>query len=150
MCGKIKCDLELLKRNTEYGGNNPRDLENSEQVKWLWETLNEMSEEDKLKFIVFCWGQERLPANDEEFKISKTRFMIKPSINQSYGDGALPRANTCFFNFELPKYSSKEILREKLLLAIRTDNRSMNAEQKELLEHQGRNDMFGGGGDDDY
>jgi len=68
--------------------------------------------------------------------------MIKPSINQSYGDGALPRANTCFFNFELPKYSSKEVLRERLLLAIRTDNKSMNAEQQEFMEHQSRNDMF--------
>lgn len=152
VCGKIECDLELLKRNTEYGGSNPIELENSNAVKWLWETLEEISEEDRLKFIVFCWGQERLPANDEEFKLSKTRFMIKPSINQSHGDGALPRANTCFFNFELPNYSSKEILREKILLAIRTDNKSMNAEQQEFLEHQGRNDIFGGGihQDEDY
>lgn len=150
VCGKIKCDLELLKRNTEYGGSNPREMERSKQVKWLWEVLSEISEEDRLKFIVFCWGQERLPANDEEFKLSKTRFMIKPSLNQSYGDGALPRANTCFFNFELPNYSSKEVLRDKLLLAIRTDNRSMNAEQQELIEHLGRNDMFGGNNDDDY
>ena len=150
VCGKIKCDLELLKRNTEYGGSDPRELENSNAVKWLWEVLEEISEEDKLKFIVFCWGQERLPANDEEFKQSKTRFMIKPAMNQSYGDGALPRANTCFFNFELPNYSTKEALRERLLLAIRTDNRSMNAEQKELLEHQGRNELFGANNDDDY
>ena len=150
VCGKIKLDLELLKRNTEYGGSNPREMEKSKQVKWLWEVLSEISEEDKLKFIVFCWGQERLPANDEEFKLSKTRFMIKPSLNQSYGDGTLPRANTCFFNFELPNYSNKEILRDKILLAIRTDNRSMNAEQQELIEHLGRNDMFGGNNDDDY
>ena len=146
VCGKIKCDLELLKRNTEYGGNNSKELEQSELIKWFWEVLEEISEQDRLKFIVFCWGQERLPANDEEFKYSKTRFMIKPAVNQSYGDGALPRANTCFFNFELPSYSSKEILKEKLLLAINTDNRSMNAEQQELLEHQGRNDVY----DDDY
>jgi hypothetical protein len=146
VCGKVKCDLELLKRNTEYGGNNPKSLENSDLIKWFWEALEEMSEEDRLKFIVFCWGQERLPANDEEFKYSKTRFMIKPSMNQNYGDNALPRANTCFFNFELPSYSSKEILREKILLAIHTDNKSMNAEQQEFLEHQGRNDVF----EDDY
>jgi hypothetical protein len=151
VCGKIKCDLELLKRNTKYGGTDSKEFENSDCVKWFWEALEEFSEEDKLKFIVFCWGQERLPANDEEFKLSKTRFMIKPSLNQNYGDGALPRANTCFFNFELPKYSSKEILKEKLLLAIRTDNRSMNAEQQELLEHQGRNDLFNNNNnDDDY
>lgn len=30
----------------------------------------------------------------------------------------LPRAHTCFFSLELPKYSSKAILRAKLLTGI--------------------------------
>ena len=46
--------------------------------------------------------------------------MIKPAMKTSYGDGALPKADTCFFNLELPDYSSKEIMKEKILLAIHT------------------------------
>lgn len=53
--------------------------------------------------------------------------MIKPSI-QKLGDGALPKADTCFFNLELPDYSSKEIMKSRILLAIHTDCDSMNAE----------------------
>ena len=46
----------------------------------MWEALNEITEEEKLRFVKFCWGQERyrkiikfflkkrLPANDEEFE----------------------------------------------------------------------------------
>ena len=42
--------------------------------------------------------------------------------------GALPKADTCFFNLELPNYETKEMLKEKLLYAIHTDCVSMNAE----------------------
>jgi len=27
------------------------------------------------------------------------------------GDQRLPKADTCFFNFELPRYSSKEVMK---------------------------------------
>ena len=88
--------------------------------------MNEMNNTDRQAFIKFCWGQERLPENDLEFDRTQTRFMIKPNTNG--GDGALPSADTCFFNLILPNYSSKEIMKERLLLAIRTDNVGMNAE----------------------
>ena len=69
----------------------------------------------------FCWAQERLPANDEEFERHHIRFMVKPSMNkfaQQSPDEALPKADTCFFNIELPNYSSQAILKQKLLIAI--------------------------------
>ena len=34
-------------------------------------------------------------------------------------DKELPTSHTCFFNFVLPRYSSLELLRERLLYAIR-------------------------------
>jgi hypothetical protein len=33
--------------------------------------------------------------------------MIKPMINKQNQDQALPKADTCFFNIELPAYSTK-------------------------------------------
>jgi hypothetical protein len=55
--------------------------------------------------------------------------MIKPMINnKSNHDQALPKADTCFFNIELPNYSSKQIMKEKILLAINLDNVSINAD----------------------
>ena len=55
--------------------------------------------------------------------------MIKPQINSNNPDGALPRADTCFFNIELPKYTTKEIMRKNIIIAITTDSDSMNAEE---------------------
>ena len=72
--------------------------------------------------------------------------MIKPAMKSTHGDGALPKADTCFFNLELPDYSSSVIMRERILLAIHTDSDSMNAEDANM----GNQDMHpvgpGGGG----
>jgi len=124
--GKPTVDVDLLKRHTTYSGKNL--TETSPKITWFWEVLHELSEKDKLRFVKFCWGQERLPANDEEFRRTQTRFMVKDTVNESHKDGALPKADTCFFNLELPNYSSRSILKERLLIAINTDCDSMNAE----------------------
>ena len=48
-------------------------------------------------------------------RIPKTRPMIKPHrAHGRFADDALPHADTCFFNVELPAYSSKEIMRKRL------------------------------------
>lgn len=47
-------------------------------------------------------------------------------------DQRLPKADTCFFNFELPSYSSKEVMRRQILFAISFDNVSLNAEQEDM------------------
>lgn len=58
--------------------------------------------------------------------------MIKPMIaNNRNQDLALPRADTCFFNIELPDYSAKAIMREKILLAVNLDSVSINADEKQ-------------------
>lgn len=91
--------------------------------------MREISEEERLKLIKFCWGQERLPLNSEEFERNGVRFMIKPMLKKDNPDKALPKADTCFFNIELPAYSSKEILKERLLLAINLDSVSINGDR---------------------
>lgn len=56
--------------------------------------------------------------------------MIKPMLaNQANQDQALPKADTCFFNIELPDYSTKAIMKEKILLAVNLDNVSINADE---------------------
>ncbi|KAE9049055.1 hypothetical protein PR002_g106 [Phytophthora rubi] len=89
----------------------------SELQQWV---LSSFSEENKRRFINFAWGQDTLPADDAEFDRTHTRLLIKapPQDDGVVQDALLPKADTCFFNIELPVYSSEEIMREKLLLAI--------------------------------
>jgi len=63
------------------------------------------------------------------------RFLIKPSAAKKeepaeLRDKRLPKADTCFFNFMLPRYSSKQAMKEKILFAVTFDNVGLNAEQE--------------------
>jgi len=62
-------------------------------------------------FLRFVWGRDRLP-NHSVWE-QKMILSYLPSDPQS-----LPLSSTCFFMLKIPKYNSKEELKEKLLLAI--------------------------------
>lgn len=67
--------------------------------------------------LVFFWtGSPTLPSTEEGFQPLPT-IMIRPA-----DDNHLPTANTCISRLYLPLYSSKKILRAKLLLAIKARN----------------------------
>ena len=44
----------------------------------------------------------------------------------------LPKVDTCFFNLELPAYSTLDIMRAKIMQAVNMDNVSMNAEENQV------------------
>lgn len=109
VCGKPEIDLRLLERHTQYRGVNPND----QHIQFFWRVLRSFSPVEQTLFLKFAWGRERLPPEtlfNEEMKIFP--------INKDNQDFLLPHADTCFFNLHLPKYSSEEIMREKLLIAI--------------------------------
>ena len=84
-----------------------------ESVGFLFETLEELTPEEKGLFCRFAWGRSRIPEGGRGVKL------IVESV-QSHGDPdtRLPVAHTCFFQIDLPRYSNKEALKEKLLYAI--------------------------------
>eukprot|EP00466_Bigelowiella_natans_P021336 jgi/Bigna1/53538/estExt_Genewise1Plus.C_210001 len=125
ICGRPEIDVAMLRRHTKYSGVSST----APHIKIFWRLLEKSSQETLRNLIRFCWGQTRLPATDKEFEITHTRFMIKASSYRN-PDRVLPRADTCFFNLELPAYSSEEIMREKLLYAINTAT-TMNADQNQ-------------------
>lgn len=79
VCGRKTIDFDLLKRHTRYSLNLNEDLL---LIKNLWEMLNELQPDDRIRFVKFCWGQERLPENDEAFERNHIRFMIKPNLDR--------------------------------------------------------------------
>jgi len=61
-------------------------------------------------------GSPALPASEDGFQPMPS-VTIRPA-----GDSHLPSANTCISRLYVPLYSSKAILRSKLLMAIKTKN----------------------------
>ena len=125
ICGSCTIDLELLKAHTVYPEKDEVYKKGSKLIETFWEVIGSFSEEDQRKFIQFCWAQNRLPINDSNFQLK-----IMPFDQNKEQDIQLPQADTCFFNFKLPKYSSFEIMRQKILKAINLDCITMNAEQQ--------------------
>lgn len=153
--GKKSIDVGLLKQNSRLArGYSEDDI----QIKWFWEILEEMPQVARRKFICFCFAQYTIPPN-EEFERRALRFQIKPVMEgegkhqrevRGNQDLRLPRADTCFFNFELPKYSSKEVMKKKMLSAMSLDNMSLNAEEENVQMDNQLSPRSGGSNDDDY
>jgi len=121
ICGAQIIDITRLQDNTEYDDDlTPRDS----HIQYFWEVLKEFSEDEKAAFLKFVWARSSLPPKGVEFS-QKMRILNMvnedPEIHSSSlhkQDILLPKAHTCFFSINLPKYSTKEILAEKLRYAI--------------------------------
>ena len=110
-CGNTEIDVELLRKVVEYEGYEEKD----DVVTYFWETLREMTTEEKKLFLQFVWARSRMPQKESDFEAP---FKIQKDT-KIFSHDALPSASTCFFSLMLPEYKSKEILREKLLFAIK-------------------------------
>ncbi len=82
--------------------------------KWFWATLEKMNQQEKQELLFFWTGSPYLPASEEGFQPLPTVTLRPPS------DQHLPTANTCINRLYLPMYSSKSILKAKILQAIKT------------------------------
>ncbi|CAL8144298.1 unnamed protein product [Orchesella dallaii] len=84
--------------------------------KWFWQMVEKMSNLERQELLYFWTGSPALPASEDGFQPMPT-VTIRPA-----DDTHLPTANTCISRFYVPLYSSRYILRSKVLLAIKTKN----------------------------
>ncbi|KAM6552582.1 hypothetical protein CsatB_013344 [Cannabis sativa] len=112
--GLPEIDLEDLKANTEYTGYTAA----SSVVQWFWEVVKGFNKEDMARLLQFVTGTSKVPL--EGFRALQgisgpQRFQI----HKAYGaPDRLPSAHTCFNQLDLPEYTTKDQLHERLLLAI--------------------------------
>ncbi|XP_076460072.1 putative E3 ubiquitin-protein ligase HERC4 [Babylonia areolata] len=106
--GNEEYDFEELERNTQYKGDYYRY---HETIKFFWDVFHSFSLENKKKYLLFLTGSDRIPV----LGMSHIKMIIQPTGG---GEDFLPVAHTCFNLLDLPKYSSRQSLEEKLLLAI--------------------------------
>lgn len=110
VCGEPEINIELLKSVTDYSGYSESDV----VIKNFWKILKALPNSEKTLFLRFTWGRSRLPLTKEAFK---QRFSIQRH-NGSPADNYMPVSHTCFFQFDLPSYSSEAIMKKKIIYAI--------------------------------
>jgi len=92
----------------------------SPTVKYLLEIMTELNAEEQRKFLLFVTGSPRLPLGGFQALEPKLTVVRKEptTSGESDPDSYLPSVNCCFYYLKLPEYSSKSILKERLLFAI--------------------------------
>lgn len=98
-----------MKENTNYSGVN----ESEQHVQWFWTVLEEFNQgtgEKMRMFLRFACGLDRLPLSPIEPLPMKIR-----NSDRGDSDDRRIRAEACMFIIKLPKYSSLEIMRERML-----------------------------------
>ncbi|XP_047453396.1 probable E3 ubiquitin-protein ligase HERC3 [Mugil cephalus] len=112
MVGKDLNDWEKLKQSTTYEGeyhvSHPT-------IQMFWEVFDDLSEDQKRALLWFVTGFERLPIVGGD-KI-KMKVGVK-NVNDCDNDQYYPETHTCFSLLELPLYSTKEIMKTKLIEAL--------------------------------
>ncbi|OQS03207.1 HECT E3 ubiquitin ligase [Thraustotheca clavata] len=104
-------NVDDWKANTLYGGGyHP----SQPIVQWFWEVVFELTSEERgelLKFITSCSRQPLLGFKQLQPLICIQQVRISD-------DERLPSSATCMNLLKLPTYSSKEVMKSKLLYAI--------------------------------
>ncbi|XP_078385864.1 putative E3 ubiquitin-protein ligase HERC3 [Cetorhinus maximus] len=108
--GNTNYQWELLEQNANYSGYTTTDR----TVRNFWEVFGNLKDKKKRRFLAFLSGSERIPAGGiRSFRIT----ILNTRSNEP--DSSYPRAYTCTRTLDLPDYSSIEILRAKLVHAIK-------------------------------
>uniref|UniRef100_A0A8C7IFA5 HECT-type E3 ubiquitin transferase n=1 Tax=Oncorhynchus kisutch TaxID=8019 RepID=A0A8C7IFA5_ONCKI len=108
VCGLPEVSVEMLKKVVRY-----RDITDSHQlIGWLWQSLEEFANEERVLFLRFVSGRSRLPSNPADITQKFQIIKVDRPVN------GLPTAQTCFFQLRLPPYTSQAILAERLRYSI--------------------------------
>ncbi|KAI6021384.1 hypothetical protein BKA83DRAFT_4464115 [Pisolithus microcarpus] len=112
--GTPDIDVDEWRAATEYNGYTSSDP----VIVWWWRALKSFNREERAKVLSFATGTSRVPLNGFT-ELQGVQGVQRFSIHRAYGDpDRLPQAHTCFNQIDLPQYSSYEMLRQQLLLAI--------------------------------
>ncbi|XP_053381871.1 E3 ubiquitin-protein ligase UBR5-like [Mercenaria mercenaria] len=101
-----------------YTSFNDESSESNEKVqrfkRWFWSVVEKMNNQERQDLVYFWTSSPALPASEEGFQPMPS-ITIRPA-----DDDHLPTANTCISRLYIPIYTTKQILKTKLLLAIKT------------------------------
>jgi hypothetical protein len=107
--GVQEIDIFELRRYTRYVGWDA----NHRTIRDFWSIAKKFNTDEKKKLLEFVTASDRVPVGG----MQNLTFVIQ---RNGVGDidGHLPTSYTCYGTLLLPEYSSKDILREKILMAL--------------------------------
>ena len=108
----VSVDVTDWQRHTHYGGGyHP----SQPFIRWFWEVVSEFDDHDRAALLKFVTACSRPPLLG--FRMLSPSISIH-QVSIHADDDRLPTAGTCMNLLKLPRYTSKEVLREKLRYSI--------------------------------
>lgn len=105
--GIQEIDIPEMRRATNYVGWSP----SHRTVREFWSIVKRYSLDQKRKLLEFTTASDRVPVGG----MKNLQFTLQ---RNGVDDDHLPTSYTCYGILLLPEYSSKEVLREKLAMAL--------------------------------
>jgi hypothetical protein len=105
--GIQEIDISEMRRTTNYVGWNA----SHRTVRDFWSIVKRYSLDQKRKLLEFATASDRVPVGG----MKNLQFTLQ---RNGIDDNHLPTSYTCYGILLLPEYSTKDILREKLAMAL--------------------------------
>ena len=124
LSGQQEINLNDWKANTIYKGNIN---EKNEVIKFFWEVLSELTNEQLLLFYRFCTGSTRVPIDGfsslpgPKNKIIKFSIEVRKNEDENKKPQKLIIAQTCFNSIIIPEYKTKEEMEKAINIILESD-----------------------------
>jgi E3 ubiquitin-protein ligase TRIP12 len=90
----------------------------SRAIQYLYEVMASYDAKERRKFVQFVTGSPRLPVGGFKALQPPLTIVRKTVEGQSDSDSYLPSVMTCVNYLKLPDYTSMDIMRERLRMAV--------------------------------
>ncbi|XP_053106891.1 E3 ubiquitin-protein ligase HACE1 isoform X3 [Hemicordylus capensis] len=115
LSGMPEIDVSDWIKNTEYTSGYERD---DPVIQWFWEIVQELTQEERVLLLQFVTGSSRVPHGGFAHIMGGSGLQNFTIAAVPYIPNLLPTSSTCINMLKLPEYPRKEILKDRLLVAL--------------------------------
>ena len=119
ICGRPFIDVNEWKQNSIYKGKYSKS---STCVKWFWEEIFKLNQENLRRFLQFSTGSSRVPINGFQNLESNRGELAKYCLNSvpynTNGNNYI-RAHTCFNRLDLPQFKKKDEVHDAIQFVLK-------------------------------
>ncbi|XP_039207010.1 E3 ubiquitin-protein ligase HACE1 isoform X3 [Crotalus tigris] len=115
LSGMPEIDVNDWIKNTEYTSGYERD---DPVIQWFWEVVKELTQEERVLLLQFVTGSSRVPHGGFAHIMGGSGLQNFTIAAVPYTPNLLPTSSTCINMLKLPEYPKKEILKDRLLVAL--------------------------------
>ena len=122
VCGQPFIDVNDWNKNSVYKGDYNK---NHKLVKWFWDEVYKLSQDDLRKLLQFSTGTSRVPINGfkklESNRGEIAKFCLNSVFYNENKKNNYIRAHTCFNRLDVPIFPNQEELHEAIIFVLKNN-----------------------------